>query len=183
MYLLLDFKTLQLASLQVANHGCGSLKFCEAIEHTAARRKRDSHSEKSSNKGSATPFLLADETIRAKAVPPRCIQLTTLRYRQELTVEFFVFQQLLHLFMEYIVQCRQAYEHQRMQSAMLETEGLTAALAIPEFCDLGEHFSVRELQSGGSILEFKSLIAVHNGCDRLFLQWANAVRALLPQKV
>ncbi|KAL8453228.1 hypothetical protein Emag_001960 [Eimeria magna] len=185
VYLLIPFNRLLPEVSKVASKGCGSLAFrvgagastqqaSAAVDQAAAEHvarvceEKEDRGGAAANTAATTRHAIADRGCCAQRGFLRCLQLVALRYRQELTLPLQAFQQLLHLFMDYVVQCRQAYEQQRRSSGLSES-----ALATPDFCDIGDRLDLRELPGGGIGLEFLSLIAVHDGKDRLSIQWAD----------
>lgn len=192
LHLLLDFGNLVSGASGIAASGCGSLKSPDDVlrspmenssmfSRTAGSSRVSDSKEVVAGAGgdreeyTSTRSVMANATAREAAVPPRCLQFVTLRYRHELIMGFSIFQQLLHLFMEYMVQCRQAYEHQRLQSGFADDDPGSSALGTPDFCDFGYRLKLQELGDGGIALEFLSLIAIHDGREQLSIQWADAV--------
>lgn len=188
LHLLMDLDSLVAAAAAAAANGCGSLKHCSSKQgHAAApsgprAAAADCAGVSPGNKeeiqfapSAAGVGTAAAAAAAAARVPPRCIQLLSLRYRHEVEMEAAVFQQLLHLFMDYIVQCRKAYEQQRRQRSASGEAPAPLSLETPEFCDFGPQLKLRQMEGGGIIIEFLSLVAVHNGRDRLQMQWAETV--------
>ncbi|CDI75181.1 RNA-metabolising metallo-beta-lactamase domain-containing protein, putative [Eimeria praecox] len=66
-----------------------------------------------------------------------------------------------------------AYEQQRLKSGLMGGKEHASALATPEFCDFGDHLGLQELDGGGILIEFLSLVAIHDGRDRLSMQWSD----------
>lgn len=188
LHLLVDFDSLVAAAAAAATNGCGSLKHCSSKQgHAAApsgpRAAAADCAGASPGSKEEIQFAQSAAGVGAAAAaaaggPPRCIQLLSLRYRHEVEMEAAVFQQLLHLFMDYIVQCRKAYEQQRRQRSASGEAPAPVSLETPEFCDFGHQLKLSQMEGGGIIIEFLSLVAVHNGRDRLQMQWAETVGLL-----
>ncbi|XP_026190192.1 uncharacterized protein LOC34622775 [Cyclospora cayetanensis] len=193
--LLVDFDSLAAGSSTVTLNGCGSLKHSAArgsvpigttsrLAQLNALISPPNCAGATCSRGNTKKSLYAESasavsqntTACAAVVPPRCLQLVALRYRHEIRLEASVFQQLLHLFMDYVVQCRHAYEQQRIQSGVAEgnPQNASHALETPEFCDFGPRIELREMDGGGVFIAFLSLIAVHDGQGHLRMQWADA---------
>ncbi|CDJ27068.1 RNA-metabolising metallo-beta-lactamase domain-containing protein, putative [Eimeria mitis] len=188
VFLLVDFENLVLAAIGVTMNGCGSIK------HYANSNKMLTPADSSGpasmgenelvggaeielkrrNKTEFPRSAVIGKTTGAGGVLPRCIQLVALRYQHEVQLEASTFQQLLHLFLDYVVQCRQAYDQQRLQCGLVPGKEHPPALDTPEFCNFGEHLGLKELEGGGILIEFLSLIAIHDGRDRLRMQWSDA---------
>lgn len=192
LYVLMDFQSLLSNASALTLTGCGSLAHStRAAPPLSEDNSQHAHTAGSPNPpeceqnvygGDSNKHRSTASTARpvtgntAPARPPRCLQLIAPRYRHDLVIPFPAFQELLHLFMQYLVQCRQAYEQLRLQKETGEGVAANRALATPDFCDFGYELKLRESDSGGIILEFLSLIAMHDGNERLFIQWGDAVR-------
>ncbi|CDJ49085.1 RNA-metabolising metallo-beta-lactamase domain-containing protein, putative [Eimeria brunetti] len=189
LFLLVSFEDLVRGATSVTINGCGSIKHFASSRMApdlvdssgVASLSENPHvgdtaegELKNRNKTQFPQSAGVNKPGLAGGVPPRCLQLVALRYQHEVQLEAAAFQQLLHLFLDYIVQCRQAYEQQRLQYGLRETKEQPPALATPEFCDFGDHLRLQELEGGGILIEFLSLIATHDGRDRLCMQWADA---------
>lgn len=190
LFLLVGFEDLARGATDATINGCGSFKHYASSKQTpglAGSSGIGSLSEnphlgdaaqvelKSRNKIHFPQSTAVDSAAVAGRVPPRCLQLVALRYQHEVQLEAPLFQQLLHLFLDYVVQCRQAYEKQRMHCGLVGGEEHPSALATPEFCDFGDRLGLQELDSGGILIEFLSLVAIHDGRDRLRMQWSDEV--------
>ncbi|KAL8426547.1 hypothetical protein Efla_006612 [Eimeria flavescens] len=182
LHLLIEFKSLLSGATKIAFNACGSLALraavCQqeavfplpSVEPLPPNKELDSKCDLRCEDPAARAAIRGVSADKGKTHfgVPHCIQLVTLRYRQELTLSFAAFQPLLHLFMDYIVQCRQAYEQQRINKGQTDP-----ALATPDFCEFGDQLSIRESDGGGVVLQFLSLIAIHDGRERLSIQWTD----------
>lgn len=184
LHMIVNFHSLLSGSFNLTMKGCGSLATRRELSLSGvnsviiADGEQIQLCEASTECRTGVRLSKVGEARRASTaeiLPPRCIQLLVVRYRQELIIRFSAFQQLLHLFMQYITQCRQAYEQQRQHNGLMEEAPGNSALATPDFCEFGPQLEVHALAGSGVVLEFLSLVAVHDGKDRLEIQWAEAV--------
>lgn len=184
LHLVIDLQTLHKAAVDQTLMCCGSLLLnahaalddgaaCVEGPKTIEERSVPQHQ-----------YLLPMEIPRRL---PEALKVAAVRYKLSLQLPFRRYQQLLDLFLDYILQCRCAYEQLSPSAPAVASDVSVDASAgpasntIPSFCDLGG-FKVGETPEGAVIVHFRSLVALHDGKDVLNIQWADEVGVSLAVK-